>query len=94
MTSKFHVDDDTIVVLSIPLHYVSEESGDKRNTIRKRTAQEVAEACVEVHNGMGEMFVNGKHIRNIRVINDHTGARFERELTNVCVYEDTFIYSW
>ena len=94
MTYKFKVDGDTIVVESLPIYYVAEECGDKRCTIRKRTAQDVAESSVEVFNGTGAMFVNGQVINKIRVINTHVAESFERELTHVCVHGDTFIYCW
>lgn len=94
MTNKFNVDGDTIVVESLPVYYIHEEDGDKRNTIRIRTAQDVIDGRISIGDVTGDMYANGKRIRNVRVINTETRAQFERELTHVCVYDDTFIYCW
>jgi len=79
----------TLCLESSEENWEAEQSGNKSNTIRIRTVEEVTKECVTVEGH--KLFVNGLYIPYTEI---GTGTSFKRELTNVSVYKNIMIFSW
>jgi hypothetical protein len=82
----------TLCLESSEENWEAEQSGDKSNTIRIRTVEEVTKECIAVEGH--KLFVNGLHIPYIEITEIGTGRYFKRELTDVSVYKNIMIFSW
>lgn len=82
----------TLCLKSSKENWKVERSGEKSNTVRIRTVEEVTKECVTVE--WHKLFVNGLHIPYIKITEIGTGTSFKRELTDVSVYENIMIFSW
>lgn len=90
---KFEIENRRIICFeSGSDFYEIEKSGEKSNTVRERTAQEILNGHISLSKGV--LFCFHYKITHIRISEVGSDNFFTKELTNVCVYKNSLIFSW